>query len=46
MKKKRRVIKSIEKQTRSSRLPGKVIKEIQGQPVLKLLINRLKNVIF
>ena len=42
MKKKIRVIASIEARMGSSRLPGKVLKEIQGQPVLKLLINRLK----
>ena len=33
---------SIQARMGSSRLPGKVLKEIQGQPVLKLLINRLK----
>jgi len=39
--KERKIVASIEARMASSRLPGKVLKEIEGKPVLKILIERL-----
>ena len=38
----KKIVASIEARMTSSRLPGKVLMEINGKPVLEILIDRLK----